>query len=284
MEINPKCTAFWKTLHINLFSSGLSLSESNTDLLCNQTGINAQDAKDRMFSPECGLTCKELMNSIWVGVSQACLLICPGCDNILPDRYEMSTFVDMSEFYGWENIDILIEDFYMFICMICMNNIITRNLGFTIDHNANGTTKLLYVSTPAGTMDRYKLLFILGRLDGGEVINGLSEFCREVIHTVTQISLLGGIADFAVAGPTLMTSFANAAAHVFEVFVICSAACITIQRAWRTKKRNELVFTLGLVVLRRVGSFENVLDACYKHLMYRNDDEFMIGYDIINVL
>ncbi len=284
MEINPKCTAFWKTLHINLFSSGLSLSESNTDLICNQTGIAAQDAKDRIFSPDCGLTCKELLDSIWVGVSQACLEICPGCNDILPDRYEMSTFVDMTDFYGWDNIDILIEDFYMFICMICMNNVITRKLGFTIEHDVDGNTRLIYASSPVGTMDRYKLLFLIGRLDGGEVINGLSEFCCEVIHTVTQISLLGGIGDFTVVGPTLMSSFANASIHVFEVFVTCSAACIKIQRAWRTKKRNELVFSLGLVVLRRVGSFENILDACYKHLIYHDDGEFMIGYDIINVL
>ena len=284
MEINPKCTAFWKMLHINLFTSGLSLSESNTDLLCNQTGTATQDVKDRMFSPECGLTCKELLNSIWIGVSQACLQICPCCGNILPDIIEMSTFVDISEFYDWGDIDILIEDFYMYICMICVNNIITRSLGFTIEYSIDGTTKLLYDSSPVGNVERYKLLFLIGRLDEGEVINGLSGFCRDVIHMVTQISLLGGIADFTVTGSTLITSFVNASVHVFEVFVICSSACIKIQRTWRTKKRNELVSTLGLIILRRVGSFENVLDACYKHLIYHDDGEFMIGYDIINVL
>jgi hypothetical protein len=199
---------------------------------------------------------------------------------MLPHSSEVVTFAEITDFYGWSNIGILIEDFYMFVCMISINNIITRNLGFTVAHDIEGNTILVYNPSPTGDIDRYKLLFLIGQVNDEGATNGLSSFCCEVVHTVVQLSLLGGIPNFRVVGPTLMTSFAGASTHIDIMFMRSSIACTKIQRAWRTMKRNELILTLGFVVLRRFGTFGNMMDACYGYLAYPQNHEFTFGYDI----
>ena len=284
MELNQKCALFWETIHINLFSSGRGLSEVNIDLLCDQTNACTEIARERLFSSNGDLSCEELLKTMWEGIRRSCMELCPGCENVLPHSSEVLTFAEITDFYGWINIGILIEDFYMYVCMISINNIITRNLGFAVDHDIEGSTILVYNQTPTGGIDRYKLLFLICQVNDEGATNGLSNFCCEVVHTVVQLTLLGSIRSFRVVGPTLMTSFTAASTHIASMFMRSSISCTKIQRAWRTKKRNELILTLGFVVLRRFGTFGNMLDACYGYLVYPQNRDFTFGYDIETAL
>ena len=263
-------------MHSDLLYADVSLCEISAPLLCVQTGIDVETARAHLFSPEENYACGDLLGVMWTGIKQSCIEICPGCGSLLPDDGEISAFTAISDFFGWEHIDDLIADFYLYICMTSITNLITRNLGFIIGSVSGVDVTLDYSGTHISDKSTYKLILLLGRIDGSLDVNGFSDFCCEVIHVMIQIALVGRVDPFKVSGPTYMSAFANAADHVTLTFTDTARACIRIQRVWRMSKRKVILRTLGLVLARRSVKLRDTLGLCSKYIVIPRNPT--IGY------
>ena len=113
MEIERKTASFWTGLHQQLFISGIHLVDATVTQWCACIKGDPDVVKNALFGEEDDFSCKDLLNVMLAGVRQSCIKLCAGADDLFPERLEDTEFSQITEIWGWNHVDELVEEFFL---------------------------------------------------------------------------------------------------------------------------------------------------------------------------
>ena len=277
MQFDRQCVSSWESLHLKLIDDQIPIEEIDIDTYCRYMDGDLDVIRDSIFGPgpDETYTCTQLVTTMWQGLRDSCVQVCPDCHDLLRVDLKDTPIIDLAEAVGWTGVQQIVTEFIRFVTTDMLFNFMINRLGTSFMEVSGGIIVCGYAGTQVTCISGWSVIPMFCRIAESSYLSS------DILQAMCLVRLLYHVHPFVTIGPTYELAFANVVNEMMVEFVMQSLAALVLQRYWRKRTEHKQLTALGLVLYRKTGILQGNLKRCYENFVSHTSNDLSLVYRIM---